>query len=250
MSTVDYWWAASAVVLAYAVFGLTGFGAAMMAMPILVLVVPLKFAVPLMVLLDLVATSLVGLRTWRRLSWRDTAQLFPFMLIGVGLGATMLVHFNSGWLLVGLGVFIVIISWRNLRNLGAKFRPLPAAWAAPAGTVGGVFSALFGTGGPIYTIYLARRLADQETFRATISAVIFLSSVVRLISFAMGGLFQQEGLLILAAWLLPASLLGVFIGSYSRHLMPVQGIRRFVQVFMLVAGSVVITRGIALMSPA
>ena len=66
----------------------------------------------------------------------------------------------------------------------------------------------------------------------------------------MGGLFQQEGLLILAAWLLPASLLGVFIGSYSRHLMPVQGIRRFVQVFMLVAGSVVITRGIALMSPA
>lgn len=250
MSTVDYWWAASAVVLAYTVFGLTGFGAAMMAMPMLVLVVPLKFAVPMMVLLDLVATSLVGLRTWRRLSWRDTAQIFPFMLIGVGLGATMLVHLHSGWLLVGLGVFIVVISWRNLRNLGAAFRPLHAGWAAPAGTVGGVFSALFGTGGPIYTIYLARRLADQETFRATISAVIFLSSVVRLASFAMGGLFLQEGLLPLALWLLPASLLGVFLGSYSRHRLPVQSIRRFVQVFMLVAGGVVIVRGLALLSPA
>lgn len=78
--------------------------------------------------------------------------------------------------------------------------------------------------------------------------MIFLSSVVRLVSFAMGGLFQQEGLLILAAWLLPASLLGVFIGSYSRHRLPVQGIRRFVQVFMLVAGGVVILRGVALMS--
>lgn len=172
------------------------------------------------------------------------------MLIGVGVGATLLVTFHSGWLLIGLGVFIVIISWRNLRTLGAKFRPLPAVWAAPAGTVGGIFSALFGTGGPIYTLYLVRRLADQETFRATISAVIFLSSVVRLVSFAMGGLFQQEGLLILAAWLLPASLLGVFIGSYSRHRLPVQGIRRFVQVFMLVAGGVVIVRGLPLLSPA
>lgn len=249
MSTIDYWWAASAVVLAYTVFGLTGFGAAMMAMPMLVLVVPLKFAVPMMVLLDLVATSLVGLRTWRRLSWRDTAQIFPFMLIGVGLGATMLVHLHSGWLLMGLGVFIVIISWRNLRNLGAAFRPLHAGWVVPAGTVGGVFSALFGTGGPIYTIYLARRLADQEAFRATISAVIFLSSVVRLLSFSMGGLYLQEGLLHLALWLLPASLLGVFLGSYFRHLLPVQSIRRFVQVFMLVAGGVVILRGVILMLP-
>jgi len=46
-------------------------------------------------------------------------------------------------------------------------------WAMPAGLVGDTFSALFGTGGPIYTMYLSRRLDNSDEFRSTISSVIF-----------------------------------------------------------------------------
>ena len=62
---------------------------------------------------------------------------------------------------------------------GASREPLPTPWALPFGVFGGVFSALFGTGGPIYTIYLSRRIAALDAFRATISVVILASGVVR-----------------------------------------------------------------------
>ena len=50
---------------AYVAFGLTGFGSTVIALPLLALLVPLKFAVPLMMLLDLAATIAFGARARR-----------------------------------------------------------------------------------------------------------------------------------------------------------------------------------------
>ena len=54
--------AALIVALAYAVFGLTGFGASIVAMPLLVMVFPLRFAVPMMLLFDFTAGLSIALR--------------------------------------------------------------------------------------------------------------------------------------------------------------------------------------------
>ena len=50
---------------AYFVFGLTGFGSTVVALPLLALLFPLKFAVSLMMLLDLVVLLLFGARLRR-----------------------------------------------------------------------------------------------------------------------------------------------------------------------------------------
>ena len=54
--------AALAVTLAYTVFGLTGFGAAIVGVPLLAHVVPIRFAVPMMLVFDLCAGLLLGLK--------------------------------------------------------------------------------------------------------------------------------------------------------------------------------------------
>src|SRR6185436_20582716 len=54
--------AALIVAGAYVVFGLTGFGSTVLAVPLLALILPLKFAVSLMMLLDLAATFMLGAR--------------------------------------------------------------------------------------------------------------------------------------------------------------------------------------------
>ena len=67
--------AAPVIFLAYAVFGMTGFGAAMVAVPLLVQFMPLQFAVPLVVLFDLACTALVGGSNWRRVSLVELKRL-------------------------------------------------------------------------------------------------------------------------------------------------------------------------------
>ena len=172
--------AAPVVFIAYVVFGMTGFGAAMVAVPILAQFMPLSVAVPLVVLFDLACTALVGGRNWRQVSRVELARLFPWMLLGIFLGVTLLRNAGARWPLIVLGCFVLTVCARGLKGgRGASQEPLPTPWALPFGVFGGVFSALFGTGGPIYTIYLSRRIAALDAFRATISVVILASGVVR-----------------------------------------------------------------------
>ncbi len=231
------------VAVAYAVFGTTGFGAAMVAVPVLVQVVPLQFAVPLVLLLDIVATTTVVLRNPRGVSLAELCRLLPFMLVGVAIGATVLSHFSSGWLLIGLGAFVLFAVVRSLAASRREPAPLAAAWAAPAGLVGGVFSALFGTGGPIYTMYLARRLVQPEVFRTTIATVIFCSALVRAAVFASTGLLLQEMLLTTALYALPLCMAGLALGSFLRQRLAPHSTRQVLFWFMAAGALGAIYRG-------
>lgn len=240
---------APAVLLAYAVFGMTGFGAAMVAVPILVQVMPLQLAVPMVVLFDLVCTALVGGSNWRRVCVPELKRIVPWMLLGIGVGVTLLHHLGARWPLIALGSFVLLVCARNLlTRAGAPRPPIARRWVLPFGVAGGVFSALFGTGGPVYTLYLQRRLPEVDQFRATISVVILLSGISRALAFGASGLYAQPAILWLAAALLPVSLLGVFIGSRLRTRVSPAALQRLVLLLLAVAGVAAITRGV--MAPA
>ena len=112
---------------------------------------------------------------------------------------------------------------------------------------GGVFSALFGTGGPIYTIYLSRRIAALDAFRATISVVILASGVVRA-GPRRCWLYTQPAMLKSAALLLPVALAGLYAGSRLRTRVAPARLQRFIFLLLAVAGAGAIYRG--WMSPA
>jgi uncharacterized membrane protein YfcA len=163
------------IVFGYTVLGLTGFGSSVTAMPLLVLFMPLRTAVPLMLVFDLVANVLLGLKNRRFIEKREALRLIPFMVAGMAVGVLALVHAPERTLLVVLGLFILTYSaWSLLVH--RKPRTLAPAWAGPFGVVGGLFTALFGTGGPFYTIFLTSRLDDKTVLRATLSGVLFFSA--------------------------------------------------------------------------
>lgn len=209
------------VALAYVVYGLTGFGASMVAIPFLAHFFPLQFAVPLMLVFDLGAGLLLGLRHHRIVERRELLRLAPWLLLGMAGGVTLLVHAGERWLLLLLGGFVLAYaSWSIVSQV--RLRPVSTYWALPAGLVGGAFTALFGTGGPIYTIYLARRLADKNILRASIGVLILCTALVRLVLFTGSGFYRQPGLLPLAGALLPAAYLGFVVGSRLHARLPTQ----------------------------
>jgi len=244
MGTAHYAMLGATVAGAYTVFGLTGFGAAMVAVPILVQFIPLQFVVPMLLLLDLVTTSMVGVRNWNSVSRSELLRLIPFMMVGVALGTTVLAKVESRWLLVGLGLFVLMMTGRALLGSSARIQELARGWSVPAGVVGGIFSALFGTGGPIYTMYLSRRLPQMDAFRSTIAAVILSSALVRLAAFASSGLLQQGDLLRSAAFAMPFSLVGLAVGSRLRKRIPTDTVRRALLFFLFASGVSALCRGL------
>ncbi|MCX2863715.1 sulfite exporter TauE/SafE family protein [Paucibacter sp. PLA-PC-4] len=229
--------------VAYGVFGMTGFGAAMIAVPLLVQNLPLSFVVPMVVLLDLVCTSFVGARNWRSVATDELRRLLPALFLGVAIGATSLAGLGPKWPLVFLGVFVIAVAVYNALPKAGQVKPISAWWSAPLGVAGGIFSALFGTGGPIYTIYLARRVFDPNRFRATISVIILASGITRALSFGAAGLYGQPDLFLSAAGALPFCLLGLFAGSKLRHRVAPDRMRQALLLLLVCGGAGAIYRG-------
>jgi uncharacterized membrane protein YfcA len=232
------------VVVAYTVFGLTGFGSTVLALPVLALGLPLKFAVPLLMLLDLGAFFAMGAGFRRQVDYREIAWLLPFMLAGMAVGLTLLIRVAEQYLLVVLGAFLLAYAGHGLARRG-EAKPLARAWCVPIGLAGGAFSALFGTGGVLFALYNAGRTTDKATLRANNAAMIMLSSLVRVALFAAAGLLTQDGLLGFALLLVPALFGGLWLGNRLHALVPAAAVVKAVYAVLVIAGLLLLARNLA-----
>ncbi|MEN5092143.1 sulfite exporter TauE/SafE family protein [Pseudomonas protegens] len=228
------------IALAYVVFGIAGFGTALVAGPILILFMPLSKIVPLLVLLDFVAAFGNLLPSRKDVAKPELLRLLPCMALGCTLGVIFLLNLKSDLLLLLMGLFI---SAYAVYSLWVKARPtrLAVGWSVPMGIVGGMFGALFGSGGFLYAIYLNSRL-PKDPARATQSALISCSTVVRLSLFAVAGVYAELPLLLLAGCLLPAMALGLWVGRRLTMRLSREAFVRLVTWLVLVSGVALIGR--------
>jgi uncharacterized membrane protein YfcA len=232
------------VTLGYTVYGITGFGSSMVAVPLLAHFLPLRFAVPMMLVFDLFAGVLLGLKSRGHLDRRELLRLLPFLVAGMVVGATLLARAPERWLLMLLGAFVLGYASLNLLRRSTPAL-IPTKWAIPAGTIGGVFTALYGTGGPIYTMYLARRLPDKSVLRATIGTLILFAALARLVLFTASGFYSQHGLLPLAFALVPCALAGYLAGSQLHARLPAQRVAQGLWLLLVAGGASLLWRGVS-----
>jgi hypothetical protein len=204
-------WVEPVIAVAYVVFGMVGFGSTLVAAPLLAHVLPVTTVVPTLALTDLIAAWSNGWRLSRHVARSELFKLVPALFIGSAFGAWVLFTLPLNLLMTLLGAFVVLYALNGLRPQRAR-PALRAGWAWWYGSVGGVFSALFGAGGWVYSMYLVRRLEDPQQIRATQTAVLMFSSLVRVGLFLAAGRLFDAQLLLLVLALLPAIALGLYVG--------------------------------------
>lgn len=234
----------AAITLAYTVFGFVGFGANLVALPLLAHVMSLRIAVPLLLVLDLFSATLMGVKNRQLIDLGEIKRLTPTLLLGLGLGLVVLQHAAERWLLVLLGSFVGGFALWSLFGRAPQQAASPH-WAWPAGLAGGIFSALFGTGGPAYTLYLACRITDTARLRATIGALILGTALLRLALFAGTGFFAHPGLPTLAALGVPCAIAGYLIGSRVHARLPQAQVRQAIWVLLILSAASLLVRGLA-----
>lgn len=181
---------ASAVILAlaYLVRGVAGFGSGLIAVPMLTLMLPLSLVVPLMVLLDYIASLSHGLSNREEIRWKEILPLIPFSVIGVVIALVFLSRSDGLLLTKALGFFIILFALYTLSGYSPK-AGAARGWGVLAGFSGGVIGTLFGTGGPFYVTYFKARGLDKAAFRTTLAVTFLLDGAGRLLGFATSGFF-------------------------------------------------------------
>ena len=228
--------AALIVAGAFVVFGLTGFGSTIIAVPLLAHFLPLKFVIPMFVLLDFGAALRSGLKFHATMDKRELKAIVPCMLAGVAAGVFLLVNLPADWLALALGVFVVGYGALAASGREPDLR-LAQWWAIPVSLVGGVMSALFGASGPLFVIYLTARGLDLAVVRATMAVVFLITTSSRIAMFAVAGLFSQENVLTSAALFALPMLAGVWLGHHIELAMPRRRLMQLIGALLVLSGA-------------
>jgi hypothetical protein len=227
------------VFVAYVIFGICGFGSTLISVPLMAHFFPLKTVIPVIVLVDCVASLRQGFRLRAGVNKPELMAMLPFILAGMLVGAFLLVKTPSTVLLPILGAFVMGYGVYYAFRKNSAYR-LGRWTAAPLGLAAGTLSSLFGMAGPLYVMYLAGRGSTPDHIRATMPVIFSFTTVGRIVLFAAVGLMTRD-VLILAALLAPLMVLGVWCGNrLHAHFTPENVIRAIGAVLTLSGASLLL----------
>jgi len=230
------------ILVAYIIFGMSGFGSTLIAVPLLAHLLPLKFVIPMVVILDCVGAISMGFKLRADVWKAEFMPMLPFLLAGLFAGVFVLLNVPPRWLLAMLGVFVLVFGGNFLLARKPLVR-LPGWTVAPIGLFAGVTSSTFGVGGPIYVFYFTARGATPEQIRATIPVVFSFTTVARIVIFTGVGLFNPE-ILLGAALLLPVMVLGLWCGHRLHLNLSREQVIRVIGGLLLLSGTSLLLRAL------
>jgi len=204
---------AASIIIAYVVRGITGFGSGLFAIPLLALLLPLTIVVPMITLLDYIASISRSTQLRSDILWHDLWPLLPFTLSGIIAGLYIINSIDAIILQKSLGIFIILYALNNVLSIKPK-AIYSRMWAIPIGGFGGFFGAVFGTGGgAFYVIYLMLRGLKKIQYQAMISCIFVIDGGVRLSGYLALG-FYNLNTLTPVAFGIPLMAIGMYIGSH------------------------------------
>ncbi len=197
--------------LAGCVQGLTGFGAGLVAIPLLCLIIDIKIAVPLCILNGLIITSYLAVKLR---AFLDNKKIIPLLLgsiPGVVLGASLLKYINPDHIRILLGILLVSYSGYNLFARPKPLNP-PVIWGYIAGFFTGAITALLSAGGPPAIIYTTLTGWKKEEIKATLTGFFVFNAIFAAVAHTANGLMTLMTLKFFAVTA-PFVFIGTALGS-------------------------------------
>lgn len=192
--------------------GFSGFGAALIFIPLGSAAVGPTLAVPLLLIIDAVTTLGMLPGAWRQADRRDVGTMATGAFFGIPAGAYVLA--NADPLTIRWAIVVLVVAMLALLVSGWRYHGRPKAPVTVlVGGLAGFCSGAAQAGGPPVVAYWLGGATARGTVRANIVLFFAISSLFSIITYMAGGLFSVN-VLLLAALTAPAYGLGLFGGSH------------------------------------
>jgi uncharacterized membrane protein YfcA len=204
---------ASCALVAGLARGFSGFGAALIFIPLASTVVSPTIAAPVLLIVDLVMAAGLIPGAWRIANRREVGVMLIGTLAGVPAGTLILAHSDAiaiRWMIAVLVLCLLTLLMSGWRFKGRAGAPLTTA----IGAVAGLFSGIAQVGGPPIVVYWLSVESRPEIVRANIVLYFAASASLTTVSYIVAGILTT-GIVGLALVIGPAYGLGLFLGSHS-----------------------------------
>lgn len=234
---VELAYPAFVVLLGYVVLGITGFGSALVIVPLLAWRWPLPEVVALAILMDVPASILHGGLNLRQVNFAELRRLLPGMAVGTLAGLWLTGILDPRWPLLALGLYVSAVGANALRpRPSSAQRTLAAPWAHGMGLAIGVVEMLFGTAGPLAVAWLSRRLKDVHVLRASTPVILVVSASAVLLGMGWTGRLSSGDLWSRWASLMGFAVVGVLLGNRLVRCVSADTLRKVICGLLTVSG--------------
>ncbi len=221
-----------------------GFGEALIAVPLLALILPVGIAAPVAVLLSITVASVVVVQDWRKIHVRSTGWLLVSTVAGIPLGIALLASSHDRVVKAVLAMVIVAFSgYFLLGKRPPELREDSRRWLLGCGFVAGVLGGAYGMNGPPLVMYGAMRRWSAQHFRATLQGYFLPASVVVMTGYWMSGLWAPA---VTHYYLvsLPVALPAIFLGRAANHRLRGDSFLKYVHLGLVGVGTVLLIQAI------
>ena len=191
--------------------GFSGFGAALIFMPVASALIGPRLAAPVILIIDAVTTLGLVPDAFRRADRREVAVMSLGALVGVPTGVYLLTHLDPltiRWAIIGICAALLALLLSGWRYHGRPKPPLTVG----VGALSGLFSGASQVGGPPVIAYWLGGAIPANIVRANIVLYFEVSTALTLLNYLWGGLFVSA-LVPLSLMTAPAYGIGLWGGS-------------------------------------
>lgn len=208
----------------FTVEGIAGFGATVLALPFVTMLIGVEKAVPMLSSLSVLLSLFIVSRSWRNIDLREYGFILLHVGLGVPAGLLMMDHLPKEWL---IGILVCFMFFTGIRGVVSVAAPEKQFGRADGNNksvlfrfilfVGGIIQGAFSSGGPVVVMYASRAIPEKSRFRAVLSTLWLTTNSVMITKWTISGKVwtPQMGKLILCT--LPFIVTGMILGDYLHH---------------------------------
>jgi len=216
--------------------GMAGFGALIIMIPALLLMMGMDVIVPLSVFCGIATQALIAFSLRHHIRKDSLAPLLLGSLPGIWLGSSLLLYMHEFVLRSAMGILLICyVLWSVFGKLPAPIRPPAAIWAYVAGFFSGVFGGAFGINGPPAVVYATRTNWSPQEIRAFLGVFCGALFVITSITMLARGLIKPETAT-LALPAIPSCLIGTYYGQRITARMRTEQYMRLIFLLLFIMG--------------
>ncbi len=213
---------------------LSGFGLALVSMPLLVPLVGIRTATPLVALISVFVEAGLLFHYRAALNLRTIWRLVASAVVGAPLGVILLTKVSERPAMIVLGIVIAGYALYALANFRLPRLDSPA-WAFGAGLLAGMLGGAYNTSGPPVIIYGDCRRWPRDEFKSNLQGFFIVISASVFASHLVKGTITPE-IWRYGIYSAPALAAGALLGFASDRWLSPQTFRKIVLLLLVVMG--------------
>lgn len=209
-----------------------GFGGSLVAFAILGFFVDIKDLILIALFIASTASIFIIASDFKSFKKDIFFKSLPYCLIGTIIGALVFIRVSSQILLNLFGIFLIILSFKNLffdKNITSKIVSRIIL------VIGGFSQGVFGIGGPFFVTALKDQFNNKSELRATVASFFIAYNAVRFFQFSKNEDFNAN--IFINYWWVPFTLIIAIYLGHKVHLRISEDVfKKMISILILASG--------------